>query len=105
MQTQMIRKGLAKRQWTLGPHQKREFHLLFHADMTGVVWVSGNGATDLNCFVQNAAGYVEVSSDGDNDDCRMEFDVRRTEIYTLLIENDGANANVLLVYANDDGPQ
>jgi hypothetical protein len=65
-----------------------------------VIWVEGDGSSDLDCYVLDAAGRIIDSDTDATDTCLLEWTPRSTGTVRLEVRNLGRKANSYEVHTD-----
>ena len=77
----------------VAPAAKREHMVEFKAGEPAVVYVSGEGDSDLDVFIYDAAGRVVTSATGPRDECVVRWIPDRQGMFRVEVRNIGAASN------------
>lgn len=69
------------------------YHMTFVGREWEVLFVSGDGSTDLDLYVYDESGYLVAKDDDNTDDCVVRFIPRWTGRFTVKVVNRGKYAN------------
>ena len=72
---------------------KREHIVEFRGNEPAVVYVSGDGDSDLDVFVYDASGQIVASSTGPRDECIVHWIPERQGSFRVEVRNIGSAAN------------
>ena len=75
------------------PAAKREHTVEFRGGEPAVVYVSGDGDSDLDVFIYDAAGQVVASAVGPRDECVVRWTPTRLAAFRIEIRNVGEAPN------------
>ena len=85
---------------TVNGHSRDEYRLVFNARQPAVVRVSGDGSSDIDCFVYDSNNNLVDEDTDDTDTCLLTWTPVWTGKFTLRIVNQGAIANEYVVVTN-----
>jgi hypothetical protein len=77
----------------VGPATKREHTVEFRGGEPAVVYVSGDGDSDLDVFVYDPAGQLVASAVGPRDECVVRWTPGRQAAFRIEVRNVGAASN------------
>ena len=74
-------------------HSTDVYHMTFVGGEWEVLFVSGDGSTDLDLYVYDENGNLVAKDDDNSDECRVRFIPRWTGPFTVKVVNRGHYAN------------
>ena len=74
--------------------------ITFYAGQLALISVTGDGATDLDLYVYDAAGNLVAKDDDELDFCYVAFTPRVTQPYTIRVVNRGSVYNEYTLRTN-----
>lgn len=77
----------------VGPSEMRAHTVEFRGREPAVVYVSGDGDSDLDVFVYDAAGQLVASAVGPRDECVVRWTPDRLGVFRVEVRNVGGAAN------------
>ena len=77
----------------VGAAEKREHTVEFRGREPAVVYVSGDGDSDLDVFVYDAAGQLVASAVGPRDECVVRWTPERLGVFRVEVRNVGRAPN------------
>lgn len=69
------------------------YEFRFVGGAPAVIWLEGDGSTDIDCYVFDAAGTLIGSDNGASDKCLLQWTPRSTATFRLEVRNLGRIAN------------
>ena len=81
-------------------HSTDTFSILFEGRRRAFVSVSGDGDTDLDCYVYDHHGHLVDSDQDGTDECRLEWWPRSTGSFTVRVRNRGHVYNHYTMHTN-----
>lgn len=81
-------------------HDTDAYNVVFRGGQLAAVSVSGDGDTDLDCFVYDEDGSLVAKDDDSTDECRLTFRPQRSMRYRVEIVNLGGVYNAYHLRTN-----
>jgi hypothetical protein len=85
---------------SVDPHSIDTYKLFFEGEEDAFINVSGDGSTDLDCYVYDGGDHLIVSDSDSTDHCVLRWTPRWTGKFTLKIKNRGRFENTYRVRTN-----
>lgn len=74
--------------------------IVFNGAQQAVVDVAGDGSSDIDCAVYDAAGTIVAADSRARDVCRLVWTPSRTTTYRVVVRNIGEDPNEYLIQTN-----
>ena len=78
---------------TVRAHAQDNFSITFTRERPAAVRVSGDGSTDLDCFVYDNGGHLVDSDQDASDECLLKWTPRWTGKFRIVVKNMGDKDN------------
>lgn len=82
------------------PQTRDTYRVVFEGEEPAVVRVSGDGSTDLDCYVYDRGGHLIDSDTDSTDECALSWTPAWTGTFSIKIENRGYVSNRYTIRTN-----